>query len=89
MTGNFNQVIAERDKHVKIGNENFHFLNGEGQILSGEQVITIVDKGFITDKLFKKLTTGTKYACVQKGKTSTCCIKDGMAAGERVYHVMI
>lgn len=89
LTGNFSEVKVEKDKHVKIGHENFHFLNGEGQSLNGEQVITVVDKNFITEKQFRKLSAGSKMSCVQTGKASSCCVKDGMGEGERVYHVTI
>ena len=44
LTSNFSELKVEKDKHIKIGNENFHFLNGEGQSVNGEQVITVVDK---------------------------------------------
>lgn len=89
LTGTFSEVKIEKDKHIKIGNENFHFLNGDGQSLSGEQIITVVDKNFVTEKQFKKLSASSKMSCVQTGKTSSCCVKDGMAEGERVYHVRI
>lgn len=89
LTGNFSDLKVEKDKHIKLGNENFHFLNGEGQTISGEQVITVVDKNFVTEKQFKKISGSTKMNCVLSGKASSCCIKDGMAEGERVYHVII
>ena len=83
------EVKLEKDKHIRIGKENFHFLNGDGQSLNGEQVITVVDKDFVTAKQFKKMSAATKMNCIQTGKTSACCLKDGMAEGERVYHVTI
>ena len=89
LTGTFSEVKIEKDKHIKIGNENFHFLNGDGRSLSGEQIITVVDKNFVTEKQFKKLSASSKMSCVQTRKTSSCCVKDGMAGGERVYHVKI
>lgn len=89
LTGNFSDLVVEKDKHIKIGNENFHFLNGEGQSVNGEKEITVVDKNFVTEKQFKKISSGTKMNCVLSGKASSCCIKDGMAGGERVYHVLI
>jgi len=89
LTGNFSAVKIEKDKHIKIGNENFHFLNGQGQALSGEQVITVVDRNFVTEKQFKKLSAASGMSCVKTGKTSSCCVKGGMAEGERVYHVTI
>lgn len=89
LTGNFPAMTIEKDKHVRIGKENFHFLNGNGQSLGGEQVITVVDRNFIPEKQFKKLSASAKTGCVQTGKTSSCCSKEGMGAGERVYHVTI
>jgi copper chaperone CopZ len=89
LTGNFTEMKVEKDQHVKIGNENFHFLNADGQVLKGEQTITVVDKNFLSEKQFKKFSAATKMDCIRTGKVTTCCEKDGMAAGERVYHVII
>ena len=80
LTGNFTEVAIENDKHVKIGNETFHFLNVSGQVLNGEKTITILDKNFVTEKVFKKYSSATKLSCMQTGKT---------ASGERIYHVTI
>ena len=89
LTANFTGVNVEKDKHIRIGTANFHFLNGDGQSLNGEKEITVVDKNFITEKQFKKLASGSAMRCVQTGKASSCCVKDGMAEGERVYHITI
>jgi hypothetical protein len=72
-----------------MGNENFHFLNADGQVLNGEQTITVVDKNFVSEKQFKKFSAATKFNCIKTGKVTSCCEKDGMVAGERVYHVTI
>jgi copper chaperone CopZ len=89
LTGNFSEVKIEKDQHIKIGNENFHFLNADGQVLKGEQTITVVDKNFVTEKQYKKYSAATKMSCMQTGKAASCCVKDGIAADERVYHVTI
>jgi copper chaperone CopZ len=89
LTGNFTEIKVEKDQHMKIGNENFHFLNADGQVLKGEQTITVVDKNFVSEKQFKKFSAATKLNCIKTGKVTSCCEKDGMAAGERVYHVTI
>jgi copper chaperone CopZ len=89
LSGSFNDIKVEQDQHLKFGNENFHFLNADGQLLSGEQTITVVDKNFVTEKQFKKYRTATKMSCIQTGKAASCCIKDGIAADARVYHVTI
>jgi copper chaperone CopZ len=80
LTGNFSEVMVENDKHVKIGNATFHFLNVSSQVLNGERTITILDKNFVTEKVFKKYSNATKMSCMQSGKT---------ASGERIYHVTI
>lgn len=89
LRGTFNEVKITGDQHVKIGNENFHFLNVSSQVLNGEKTITVVDKNFVTAKDFKKYSAATKMSCIQTGKARSCCVKEGMAEGERVYHVII
>jgi copper chaperone CopZ len=89
LTGNFNEVKIAADQHVKIGNGNFHFLNVKNQVLNGEQTIAVVDKDFVTEKQFKKYSSATKMSCVQTGKAASCCVKDGIPATARVYHVTI
>ncbi len=89
LAGNFHEVKIENDKHVEIGKDVFHFLNVSDQVLNGEQTITVVDKNFLTAKQFKKFSSATKMACIQTGKAASCCVKDGVAADARVYHVTI
>ena len=89
LTGNFNEVKIASDQHVKIGNDQFHFLNVKSQVLNGEQTIAVVDKDFVTEKQFKKYSSATKMSCLQTGKAASCCVKDGMAPGTRIYHVTI
>jgi copper chaperone CopZ len=87
MTGNFTNVRIENDKHIQIGNKNYHFLNVKDQVLNGEQTITVVDKDFLTARQFKKFSDATKMKCLQSGKAASCC--PGVAAGTRIYHVTI
>jgi copper chaperone CopZ len=89
LTGNFDNVAVSNDKHTVIGNRNFHFINVSNQNLQGEQTITIVDKNFLTTKEFKKYSAATKMACIQSGKAASCCTKEEIAAGTRIYHVTI
>ncbi|MBM3414938.1 MAG: heavy-metal-associated domain-containing protein [Bacteroidetes bacterium] len=89
LTGTFSEVKVEKDRHIKIGGDNFHFLNGDGQLLKGEQEITVVDRNFVAEKQFKKLSSASKLNCVQSGKASSCCVKEGIAEGERIYHIII
>ena len=87
LTGNFNAVKIGNDKHVLIGDRHYHFLNVGDQTLNGEQTITVIDKDFLTAKLFKKISESTKMKCLQSGKAGACC--PGVAAGTRIYHVTI
>jgi copper chaperone CopZ len=89
ITGSFPDVQVKKDSHVKVNGRNFHFLNGNGQALRGEQTLTLVDKDFLSNKDYKKYSSVSKLECVKTGKTGSCCEKEGMGAEERVYHVVI
>lgn len=89
VTTELNDVKAEKDNHVKIGDKYFHFLNGKGQTLNGATTFTIVDKSFVTEKDFKKYSAASKMACVKSGKAEDCCKQDDVAEDARVYHVII
>ena len=89
VTGNFNEVKIEKDMHIQVGGQSFHFMNGINQSLNGEKTLTIVDKNFVSAKEFKKYSSASKMECVQTGKAGACCAKDGISADARVYHVTI
>jgi copper chaperone CopZ len=89
LTGTFDNVNVKGDEHVVIGDKTFHFLEVNDQVLNGEKTFTIVDKNFLTNKEFKKVSHATKMACLQTGKAADCCIKDGIAQNTRIYHVTI
>lgn len=89
LTGSFNNISIENDKHIEFGKEAFHFVSVSPQVLNGEQTITIVDKDFLTPKQYKKYSAATKLSCIETGKSASCCAKDGIAANARVYHVTI
>ncbi len=89
LTGNFNNVDVKSNEHVVIGDKTFHFLEVNDQVLNGEKTLTVVDKNFLTNKEFKKVSHATKMECLQTGKAAGCCIKDGIAQNTRIYHVTI
>ena len=89
ITGSFEELKIENDKHVAIGKDMFHFLNVNGQVLNGETTLTVVDKNFLTAKQFKKISSATKMSCLQSGKAEACCVKEGVPATARIYHVTI
>jgi copper chaperone CopZ len=89
LTGNFEEVKIENDGHVKIGNDNFHFLKISNQVLDGERTIMIVDRDFLTVKEQKKYDNATDKSCYKDGKAADCCVKEGLPKNSRIYHVTI
>lgn len=89
LTGVFNEGKLANDQHLSIGKNVYHFLNANNQLLNGQKTIKVVDKNFVTAKQFKKIAAATKMACVQTGKTASCCTNEGMPANTRIYHVTI
>jgi copper chaperone CopZ len=89
VTGNLTNVTAQKDKHAVIDGKNFHFLNGNNEVLNGNVTFTIVEKNFLTAKDLKKYSNASKMECVKTGKAGDCCTKDGIKAEERVYNVII
>ena len=55
VTGTFNDVKIEKDMHIQVGGQSFHFMNGNNQSLNGEKTLTIVDKNFVSAREFKKI----------------------------------
>jgi len=74
VTGDFAKLQLPKDENIRIGDQTFYFLNGNGQVLDGEKTFTLVDKNFLTPKAFKKYS-----ASVKQNATSNI----------RVYHVII
>jgi copper chaperone CopZ len=89
LTAKFDNVKVETDKHIQLNGAAFLFLDAASQVLDGEKTITVVDKDFVSAKQFKKIVASSKLSCVQTGKATSCCTKDGVAEGARVYHVTI
>ena len=89
LTGNFDQLAVQSDEHASLNGKTFHFLSVKKQTLSGEQVLTVVDKDFLPAKEFKKYSKSSSMSCVQTGKAGDCCKKEGLTADTRIYHVTI
>jgi copper chaperone CopZ len=85
---NFNNQAVEKDAHIKIGEETFHFINAKQQSLSGEKAITLVDKAFLSAKEYKKYAGLTTMKCFTTGVMESCCDKTAQK-GSRIYHVII
>ncbi len=85
----FDNVKLEKDQHLKYDGLTLHFLNADGEILNGEKEVQVVDKGFVSAKEFKKNQLFTKMDCYKTGVAATCCLKDSIANGSRIFHVTI
>ena len=88
VTAYVNNTKLEKDEHLKIGDQTFHFLNAAAQTVDGQITFSVVDKTFVTAKEFKKYAAMTKLACVQTGRMAKCCTSDA-AQDSRIYHVVI
>ena len=73
------KLAISNDTHVHVDNAIFHFLNVKDKVLSGDQTIRILDKGFVSAKEFKKNSGLTKMACYKSGEEN----------GKRIFHVTI
>ena len=86
---NFDNLQIQKDQHVVYEGMTIHFLNANGQMLNGVQTIQVVDKGYVSAKSFKKNQLYTTMDCYKTGVAGTCCSKDGLKQGSRIYHVTI
>jgi copper chaperone CopZ len=85
----FNQVEVFNDAHITLAGINLHFLNVTKQKLNGEVMITIVDKGFVPNKLNAKYSKYTEMKCFKTGQMAACCTANKELKSNRIYHVII
>ncbi|MFC4261832.1 heavy-metal-associated domain-containing protein [Ferruginibacter yonginensis] len=85
----FKNANIGSDEHIKANGMVLHFLNVPSKTINGTTTIQILDKGFVPAKTYKANTVFTKMDCYKTGVAASCCSKDGIAAGTRVYHVTI
>jgi copper chaperone CopZ len=78
-TINFTNTAIENDSEATMQDLQFHFLNVKKQVLIGEHKIRLLDKGFVSNKEFKKNETLTTKPCYKTGKEN----------GVRIFHVTI
>lgn len=76
---NFNNVSVQNDQSVTVAGKQLYFMAVKNQQLSGDKVITIVDKNFLPAKEYKKYAAQTKAESFKTGESN----------GVRVYHVTI
>jgi copper chaperone CopZ len=84
----FDNVQAQTDVHVTVDGRQLHFLNSKQQVLNGNKMIRVLDKGFVSSKEFKKNKGFTKMKCYETGVAGECCTQSGVSIGTRMYHVV-
>ena len=85
----FDNIAVKNDEHLALYGSTFHFMNVKDQTVNGDKVITILDKGFVTSKMYKQNAKFTTMECYKTGKAAACCTKGGLPGGTRIYHVTI
>jgi copper chaperone CopZ len=88
-TFHFAGETVRKDDHLNINGLVLHFLNVEPTTLTGEKTIQVVDKGYVSAKLYKKNQSLTSMPCYKTGTASHCCGKSATNPGTRIYHVTI
>jgi copper chaperone CopZ len=88
-TINFDNVKISNDEHINVGTTTFHFLNTKDEVLNGDKEIRLLDKGYVSSKEYKKNGNFTKMECYKTGVAGSCCAKDNLPAGKRIFHVTI
>ncbi|PSL42648.1 copper chaperone CopZ [Chitinophaga niastensis] len=89
MTANFDEVKVQNDAHVAFAGNTLHFMDVKNQVLKGIKDVTVIDKGFVSSKAFKKFSTETSMSCYKTGMIGDCCKPAIAPASKRVYHVTI
>jgi copper chaperone CopZ len=88
-TATVSNTKLQKDEHLKIGEQTFHFLNATNQTVDGKISFSVVDKGFVPAKALKKYASMSKMACVKTGRMANCCSSDATPENARIYHVII
>lgn len=65
----FDSLSVEDDFHYNVGDITYHFMDTKKQILNNICQVKVIDKGFVSDKEYKKyLRMASKYPCYKEGK---------------------
>ena len=65
----FDNVSVEDDFHYIVGDITYHFMDTKKQTLNNIRQVKVIDKGFVSDKEYKKyLKLASKYPCYKAGK---------------------
>jgi copper chaperone CopZ len=86
---NFNNVKIKDGFHYTYNGEMYEFMKVSSKTLNGDTKLTILDKGFVADDQYKKLSKDASHKCYQSGHTESCCPVSSTGVRQRVYHVTI
>lgn len=90
VTLDFDHVKIGEDTHINYEGNIIHFVNVKNQVLNGDRDITVIDRGFLPGKEFKKYLSAGVMSCYKSGRADdSCCKVDGKTNSDRVYHVTI
>jgi copper chaperone CopZ len=65
----FDNITVENDFHYNVGDITYHFMDTKKQTLNNISQVQVIDKGFVSDKEYKKyLKMASKYPCYKVGK---------------------
>lgn len=65
----FDNIAVENDFHYNVGDITYHFMDTKKQTLNNISQVQVIDKGFVSDKEYKKyLKMASKYPCYKVGK---------------------
>lgn len=77
----FEGVAVENDYHYTTGDITYHFMDTKPQVLKNITPVKIIDKGFVTDKEYKRyLKMASKFSCYKIGKMENVKV---------LYHVKV
>jgi len=86
LTSSFSGLDVSSAGVVKIGQYWFRFIKPGIRKLNGTTTLQLMDRSFLTAKVFKKIYPGA-VASLKTGRADTSLEKEGIKAGERIYHI--
>jgi copper chaperone CopZ len=82
-TLNFNQVKIDDDGQAIVGSNVYRFANAKSKVLNGPVKVSVIDKNFISNSVFKQKSATVKFDSYASGT--------GIVNGKktRIYHLSI
>ena len=82
-TLNFNQVKIDDDGQAIVGSNVYRFANAKSKVLNGPVKVSVIDKNFISNSVFKQKSASVKFDSYASGT--------GIVNGKktRIYHLSI